>query len=207
MKMVKKMKKLITIFGIATLLLAGCSNPVENSFEPVAPSFSTLNKEMGNGTDSPTALPSELYVEQEIDGGIGGKVTLEGIYLNYYGDIVTVKATLTIPAGAYKRNKLISMRTDSRLPVIEFEPGGEFDLPLKLDLKFTGMQLERYGLQNGKTDFYYISDDGTTVLIKNDGLNVNLEEQKAEVRGAKLNHFSRYGFIRKQTEQCSDSVK
>jgi hypothetical protein len=207
MKMVKKMKKLITIFGIAALLLVGCSNPVENSLEPITPASGSISKEMGNGTDSPTALPSELYVEQEIDGGIGGKVTLEGLYLNYYGDSVTVKATLTIPAGAYKRSKLISIRTDSHLPVIEFEPGGEFDSPIKLDLKFTGMRLERYGLQNGKTDFYYIADDGTQILIKNDGLNVNLAEKKAEVRGAKLNHFSRYGFIRKLVNQCSNSVK
>ncbi len=51
---------------------------------------------------------------------------------------------------------------------MEFQPGGSFNIPLKLDLKFVGMKLERYNLSNGKTDFFYIADDGTMVVIKND---------------------------------------
>jgi hypothetical protein len=192
MKMVKKMKKLMAVLGLAAMLFAGCSNPVENS-----PASGSTNEETEFGKDSLILYPHELYIEKEIDGEIGGKFTLEGIYQNYFGDTVTIKATISVPAGAYKRIKLISMRTDSHLPAMEFQPSGEFDLPLKLDLKITGMQLERYGLQDGKTDFFYIADDGTITLIKNDGLNVNLGDKKAEVKGAKLNHFSRYGFVRK----------
>ena len=193
MSVKEKMKKLLTILGLVALLFAGCSNPVENS-----PASGSIKERMELGTDSLNVYPRELYIEKEIDGEIGSKITLEGIYQNYFGDTVTVKATITVPAGAYKRSKLISMRTDSHLPAMEFQPSGEFDLPLKLDLKITGMQLERYGLQDGKTDFFYIADDGTITLIKNDGLNVNLGDKKAEVKGAKLNHFSRYGFIRKE---------
>ena len=101
--------------------------------------------------------------------------------------------------------KLISMRTDNYSPIMEFQPGGSFVKPLKLDLKFVGMKLERYNLSDGKTDFLYIADDGTTVVIKNDGLNVNLAEKKAEVRGAELKHFSRYGFVRKFSQESSSS--
>ena len=39
------------------------------------------------------------------------------------------------------------------------------------------------------------------VVIKNDGMDINLKDKKAEVRGAQLNHFSRYGFIRKFSQQ------
>ncbi len=97
------------------------------------------------------------------------------------------------------------MRTDDYSPAMEFQPGGSFVKPLKLDLKFVGMKLERYNLSNGKTDFFYIADDGTMVVIKNDGLSVNLAEKKAEVKGAELKHFSRYGFIRKFSQESSSS--
>jgi hypothetical protein len=201
------MRKFINLVGIVALYFTGCSNPVENSMEPVVPRSSSFNKVMESATDSTPVYPNELYVEKLIDGSLGGKLTMEGIYVNSFGDIVTVKATLTVPAGAYKKNLLISMRTDSNLPALEFKPRTHFDLPLKLDLKFTGMRLIRYGLEHGKTDFIYIADDGSQFLIKHDGLNVNLNEQRAEVRGAKLYHFSRYGFIRKLADQNSNSIK
>ena len=39
---VKKVKKIITIFGLAALVFAGCSNPVENSVEPINSEISHL---------------------------------------------------------------------------------------------------------------------------------------------------------------------
>jgi hypothetical protein len=199
------MRKLIAIFGLAALVFAGCSNPVENSVEPIIPVSGSINKEIGFGTNTLTALPSELYIEKQIDGKLGGKVILQGVYQNYYGDTVTVTATLEVPKDAYTGIKNISMRTDQYSPAMEFQPGGSFVKPLKLDLKFVGMKLSRYNLQDGKTDFFYIADDGTMVVIKNDGMNINLKDKKAEVHGAQLNHFSRYGFIRKFSQQCSSS--
>ena len=201
----KKMKKLIAIFGLAALVFAGCSNPVENSVEPIISETRYLQQSDDHGTYSPEALPTFLYAEKEIDGHIGGQITLLGIYKNYYGDEVTVTAKLTIPKDAYTGIKLISMRTDDYSPAMEFQPGGNFVKPLKLDLKFVGMKLERYNLSNGKTDFFYIADDGTRTVIKNDGLSVNLAEKKAEVKGAELMHFSRYGFIRKFSQESSSS--
>ena len=201
--MVKKMKKLITIFGIAALVFAGCSNPVENSIEPIITVSGSINKEMGFETNTLTALPSELYSEKQIDGIQGGKVILQGVYQNYYGDTVTVTATLEVPKDAFTGIKNISMRTDRYSPAMEFQPGGSFNKPLKLNLKFVGIKLSRHNLQDGKTDFFYIADNGTMVVIKHDGLNVNLAEKKAEVKGAELKHFSRYGFIRKSNNISS----
>ncbi len=50
------MKKLIAIFGLAALVFAGCSNPVENSVEPIFPVSGSINKEIGFGTNTLTAF-------------------------------------------------------------------------------------------------------------------------------------------------------
>jgi hypothetical protein len=64
------------------------------------------------------------------------------------------------------------------------------------------MRLARYNLKSGRTDFVYMSDNNLTFeVVKTDGLSINLENNTAEVKGAKLEHFSRYGFIRKTTAQ------
>ncbi len=43
----------------------------------------------------------QLYIEKEIDGKEGGKSFFREIYENYYGDTVTVTATLEVPKDAY----------------------------------------------------------------------------------------------------------
>lgn len=37
------MKKVIAIIGLAALMYAGCSSPVENTIEPVLPNFASSN--------------------------------------------------------------------------------------------------------------------------------------------------------------------
>ena len=75
---------------------------------------------------------------------------------------------------------------------MEFQPGGSFVKPLKLDLKFVGMKGQVLLV---KTDFFYIADDGTMVVIKNDGLNVNLaEERKARSQRSKIEAFLQIWF-------------
>jgi hypothetical protein len=193
------MKKLVTISIMLTIFYFGCSNPVENQMDPVDQNNYSLSKANDNSTNS--IYPLELYAEKAINGTTGGFVELNGQFINAYGDVVTVDAKLTIPSNSFFGVKVISIRTDRFKPALTFEPASYFYTKLKLDCKFTGVNVERFGLADGKTDFVYMVDNYNYEIIKSDGLDVDVEKNKAEVRGAKLEHFSRYGFIRKFDKQ------
>lgn len=199
------MKRLIFISAILSVLFFGCSNPVEHSLDPISSETTTIHKSYDDESANPVTLPYELYVEKIINGAQGGSLVLQGEYINAYGDRVTVYSKLSIPSNAFFGLKVISMRTDRYNPVLIFEPGSYFNSLLSLDVKFVGMELQRYGLRTGKTDFVYIAPNQSVEVIKNDGLSIDLVEKKAEVKGAKLQHFSRYGFIRKAPSLSIDT--
>ena len=197
-----------------SLFVLGCSertsiNSPENSVntsEPIDAQPILMQESYNNETSNSVNLPYELYVEKAINGAQGGSVELQGQYINAYGDIVTVNSKLSIPSNAFFGIKVISIRTDSYSPVLSFQPNSFFNNKLTLDCKFVGMQLARYNLKSGRTDFVYMSDNNLTFeVVKTDGLSINLENNTAEVKGAKLEHFSRYGFIRKTTTQSIKS--
>ena len=200
------MKRLLYTSAILSVLFFGCSNPIENSPDPIKTESTILQKSYDHGTNDPLTLPNELYVEKAIDGSDGGSIQLQGQFVNAYGDIVTVDTKLTIPSNSFFGIKVISIRTDSYSPVLTFEPNSYFNNPLSLNLKFTGIHLERYALQDGKTDFVCILPDETIEVVKADGLSIDIVKNKAEVLGAKLKHFSRYGFIRK-TGQSKNKLR
>ena len=193
------MKRLIFISAILSVLFFGCSNPVEHSLDPISSETTTIQKSYDDESANPVTLPYELYVEKIINGSQGGSLVLQGEYINAYGDRVTVYSKLSIPSNAFFGLKVISMRTDRFSPALIFEPGSYFNSSLSLDVKFVGIELQRYGLRTGKTDFVYMAPNQSVEVIKNDGLSIDLVENKAEVKGAKLKHFSRYGFIRKSS--------
>jgi hypothetical protein len=112
----EKMKKLITILGVAAMLFAGCSNPVETSVEPIVSDSDTFNKENEFGTCLSVALPNELCTAKEIQGTDGGIIVLNGKFRNTFGDIVTVQARLSIPSNAFTGTINISIKTSKKNP-------------------------------------------------------------------------------------------
>lgn len=192
------MKKLVTISIVLTIFYFGCSNPVENQIDPVNQDNSYLSKVDESIINT---YPLELFAEKAINGTTGGSVELNGQFVNAYGDVVNVDAKLTIPSNSFFGVKVISIRTDRFKPALIFEPASFFYNKLKLDCKFTGVDVERFGLADGRTDFVYMMDNYNYEVIKSDGLTIDVEGKKAEVKGAKLEHFSRYGFIRKFDKQ------
>jgi hypothetical protein len=116
-------------------------------------------------------------------------------YISDTGDSIFIKVDLTIPAGAFNGNKLISMTVDSEYAVVHFSPEMVFADTLRLFQTFEGLNLEEY--PTGTIDFVYVNTNGSVELIKKNGMQLVVPQGIVRVQNAKLLHFSRYGWIKK----------
>ena len=80
---------------------------------------------------------------------------------------------------------------------VRFYPETIFNRDVRLDLVFTGLDLQNMGFTtSGNANFVYFNNNGTTEAIANDGSTVNISQSVLSVQNAKLYHFSRYGWVR-----------
>ena len=190
------MKNMLRNFVFVLMLVGlgfwGCSDSLVTEPQNVSveqTGESSLSKTNGS-------IPYELSVTKTINGEKGGIVVLAGIYKNKDEQIITTIATLTIPRGAFEGKREISITTDKSDPVLNFSPEQDFKIPLKLNLTFIGFDLKALGLNETNTRFNWIKDDGKTESVLNDGINVEVTRGSLTVKGALLEHFSRFGFTR-----------
>ncbi|MEO8232059.1 MAG: hypothetical protein ABI638_07230 [Ignavibacteriota bacterium] len=160
-------------------------------------------------SDNPTKLKFDRRIDildlddifistKEIDGTIGGEITLDTVFTNLQGNLISIEASLIIEPNSFTGTKNITIRPDPSSGSIEFSPHLTFNVPAKLDLKFTGIDLSRLGFNyHDKVDFVFRADDGTVEFIVKDKCNMNWNENKLYVKKARLPHFSRYIFVRK----------
>jgi hypothetical protein len=191
------------IFLILTsLILISCESSVEPLF-PNDDSGITNLKKLDSFNYSPIELPqrSPLYkdsvysVSAEVDGSVGGRIDYENYYVSEDGDSISFYIDLFIPPMAFEGIRTITATFDSVYAAIHFTPSMEFDSALHLFQGFKGLDLSDY--QTGTFDFVYTRDDGTTELISKTGTQVIVPQGLVRVMNAQLEHFSRYGWVRK----------
>ena len=190
------MKKIIAVLTLVTLVFIGCSD----NNNPIAPTDSS-NQALESQTFIPLPAPEnpDLSVERwfyawgMIDGNSGGEIELEKSYRSRKGK-VKVEAELEIDGGSFAGEKFIFYLVNDKKGTIDFFPGMTFDKDLTFSVKFEGVKLKNVDPDNVK--FAYIDNDGNTVISDYDELNVDVEEGVLEVKGAKISHFSRYGFVK-----------
>jgi hypothetical protein len=87
------------------------------------------------------------------------------------------------------------MLVDNEKLSIKFEPHPTyFDIPLTLDLTYTGLNLS--GIDPSKISFAYLDDPATGFVITNDHIFTDLSTGTLRITGGKIPHFSEYGFVR-----------
>jgi hypothetical protein len=195
------MKTILIIF-LAILFLAGCETSSDEIVN--APGNNSLTSETEIFDYELIQLPkksvmwidSVLSLSNEIDGSIGGRMVMEKYFLSEDGDSIVVEADLRIPAGAFQGTKTITITVDAEYAAIKFYPEMIFDDTLILFQSFKGLNLENY--QTGTIDYVYVADDGSIETVKKNGVQVIVPQRIMKVQNAKLLHFSRYGWIRKQ---------
>jgi hypothetical protein len=185
------MKQILISVLFAGLLLGGCAD-INNSISP------TQNGNTGKLFKMPQAVDmtteTTFSASQNISGGVGGYLQLSGSYEGESG-LVTVQATLNVPASAYQGEKVLYVANSSVYAEVDFNPTVSFDAPVLLNLTISGLDLS--GVDPSDVGFAYISDDGSYVEpINYDNLTVDIASGTLAVTNAHLSHFSRYIFLR-----------
>jgi len=186
------MKYLLSLLLVLLLSFFGCDLITENNPTPEK----VLNKQLIKlPPRSGLSVENTFSITETIDGDKGGTIELHEEYFKENGDKVKIKAKLKIKKHSFEGEVDITLTVDDIYAAISFTPEMVFEKPLELDLKFEGIDLAPLGLTTGTYDFVFIDDHGNMELVSYNGLHVDEDKGKIWVSKAKLNHFSRYGFV------------
>ncbi len=192
----------VALLILLSLLFISCDSSVEPLFQNDELGITSLPK-IDSIVYTPIELPqrSPLFkdsvysISVEINGSLGGRIVYENYYISDEGDSISFYFNLFIPQNAFQGTQTITATFDSTLAAIRFTPSMAFDSTLHLFQGFKGLDLS--GMQTGTLDFVYTRDDGTVELISKNGTQIIVPLGIVRVMNAQLEHFSRYGWIRK----------
>lgn len=186
------MKKFITINLIMIALLFGC-NPDTNV---VSPEDSTNNKQY-TLIQLPTpshnlSIESLLTRTKNINGANGGSFVEQFDYQSTTG-VVSITSQLVFPANAFSGTVAITQTFNTETASLEFGPAMVFNVAAKYTLTVSGLDLT--GVNPNTLDFVYVAQNGTITGVVYDSITMNAATGTLKVTNARLNHFSRYGFV------------
>ncbi len=171
------MKVKLILLSLFLLLIFGCQE--NNSL--IEPNNEQLNLEKTSST-----IASNSYL---IDGRNGGSINVEYNWKNAQGQKSKVVAELKIPKNAFSGSKEFSMTFNLNKFSVDLYPSPTtFDKPLLLNLKFKNVNVLDKDL-----DFKYL--DGNENVVYDENI-VDVPTGTLEVKKARLNHFSEWGWGR-----------
>jgi len=184
------MKQLISFLFITLLIILGCDQVTEIN----APQERILNKQLIN-LPTPTGLVVEdLHTEyKDIDGAIGGWFTEDFTYEGGPNGNVYFQSTLHFYANSFTGTQTISQTFNTETAAITFGPSMQFNVPVDYTLTINGLDLT--AVNPNTLDFVYIDTNGNMYSVQKDYVTMDLSTGMLKVKNAKLNHFSRYGFV------------
>jgi hypothetical protein len=136
--------------------------------------------------------------EQVIDLNVGGEFSANFVSSD---GMKTISATLHVPAHALANTPSLRfyMLVDNDKLSIQFQPHPTyFDIPLSLDLEYTGIDLT--GVNPATIYFAYLDDPNTGFIIENDHIYVDKTTGTIRISGGEIPHFSEYGFVRRDDD-------
>jgi len=200
------MKHLLSITAVLVKFFVGCSNQENNITGPGTNSVNQLSKESKILTDlSSTRLISNLLpfqlttITQVIDGTLGGTVSFVQKVMSSEGREVQVEACFKIPKLAFTGTKNITMTVNVDNGTISFFSHMIFNNTCLLDFRLSNMNLAHLGFvpQDTKAEFVFFNDEGGIETVQSLGVKLDYSTGYIKVQTVKINHFSRYGFVRK----------
>ncbi|MHA2101286.1 MAG: hypothetical protein ACW99A_21705, partial [Candidatus Kariarchaeaceae archaeon] len=88
----------------------------------------------------------------------------------------------------------ISMIINNEIGTISFYPHMVFNIPAGFNLRYAGLDLS--DIDPDSVDFIFQNYDGTTEQINYEEIIVKVDVGVLSVVKGRLNHFSRYGWVR-----------
>jgi hypothetical protein len=185
------MKKLISTFAMLLLFAVGCTDQT-NITSPDDSSTNTQKQLVK--LPAPQGLSVEtIYTESKnINGYTGGYFTEQFSYQSAAGT-VTITSKLVFPPNSFSGTKTITQAFNTETASLEFGPSMNFNRAVKYTLTISGIDLSN--INTNTLDFAYIAPDGSITGVVYDSINIDAATNSVIVTNARLNHFSRYGFI------------
>jgi hypothetical protein len=158
---------------------------------------STLERDTRGARTSDLTDLKKLSVSKTINGGITDSLVIDTSYVNYQGRLLYIYAKLKVKEFAFQGTTEFTMIFHPEEATIELFPHMIFDQEVQLSVAYQGIDLQELGYnENADIKFVFISENGDMEIIEDKTAMVNIDEQRIKVTNAKLNHFSRYGWIR-----------
>jgi hypothetical protein len=191
------MKNTLVLFSLIGIIFFGCSDNSDNTDISAPTSINNLTKDQSFTSDQEIESTSHiLSITKLIDGEVGGELSIDTIYINYQGRQIDVFANLKIKKSAFQGLTLITMMLNPEAAKVKFFPDLIFTNDVKLSVTYTGIDLEALGYTtSGHYDFVYFGKGGVETTL-NDESKVDMDKQEIKVKNAKLEHFSRYGWLK-----------
>jgi len=186
---------------LSALLFSGCDqfdNVTQQDISGIGTSGEYLDKDYAPITlpQRSTQFRDSIYsISKEIDGISGGSINYHNYFISIDGDSVVFDFNLFIPPFSFQGTNIITVTFDSIYANFQFDPHITFQRSVFLTQSFNGLTLD--SLQSGTTDFVFINENGLIEILKKNGVQVIVPQGTVRVLYAQLNHFSRYGWVRK----------
>lgn len=182
-----------------SLFILSCS---DNSDSSIIQSESFFNKSISNSSNKLILSDFPDFTITKIVNGItGDSIIMDTFWVKPTGDTLFIDARLRILPNSFPGLVEITMNPNPENAQIQFFPEMVFDRALRLDLKYTGLDLASMGYsENTKIDFVYMREDGTVEYVLYNQCFMKWNKQELFVGNAMLPHFSRWGFIRKPVQ-------
>lgn len=214
------MKKLLLIVAFSSIyFIFGCTDTNQlagpDNAMPVIEQSSSISKVNWISLPQPRHKSLQKTWSEgkfiKLDGGRGNNIHIK---LEYEGGLfgtVKIDAKIDFKKGSFNKDfsfyddtdylfddagkKLwITLLVDDETTSSTFTPHLMFDKPVELDLKFEGVDLSGFDLNNLK--FVYLPDGSDEAFVPvYSELIIDAEKGKLQVKGALIPHFSRYGFV------------
>ncbi len=200
------MKQILFIIVFFTLIFSACDNITDPVSNP--DSLKKINWSPDNQSGdairisiiplpekSPIYLDSIFTITQTINGLLGGTITLNKAYISKEGSLVTILVSMIVPPLAFLGQRDITVTIEDSTAVMDCGPSMTFRRSLICLQTFTGLDLSKYNPD--EIDFMYIKNDGGFVSVPRSSILVNKSLGLVTVIDARINHFTKYGWVRK----------
>lgn len=185
------MKKLFILLLVSGFFFFGCSEK-SSVVNPVDDNSRTLIQL----PQSSNSLQKTYEFEEEIKGSHGGSIPF-WVNNQRNDDAYSITGILVIPRKAFNGKEEITINISDENTSVDFGPSPfSFNKDLFFTIIYTGLELFPGDEQNIK--FGYLNSNTAEGFeeVPYDKLVVNINDGTLAVYGARISHFSRYGFTR-----------
>lgn len=184
------MKQLISFLLVILLVTSGCEQVTDVN----PPPQQILNKQLISLPLPSGMLIEDLHTEyKEINGAYGGWFSEDFSYDGGPNGNVNFHSTLHFYSGSFYGTQNIMQQFNTETAALIFGPSMQFNVPVEYTLTITGLDLT--GVNPNTLDFVYIDANGNMFYVEKDYVYMDSNIGLLKVKNAKLNHFSRYGFV------------